>query len=109
MIDISDGLRADAEHLSAASGVRLAVDSACLPVGPGVARDAALGSGEEYELLATIPPAAYAALAADWASRFSAPLTVVGQVVARDADGGENPAGSSPNGFDHFVTRSPTR
>ncbi|MCU0648823.1 MAG: thiamine-phosphate kinase [Gemmatimonadaceae bacterium] len=56
MIDVSDGLAADAEHLATASGVTLELRLAALPVLPGVAPEAALASGEEYELLVTAPP-----------------------------------------------------
>ncbi len=109
MIDVSDGLRADAEHVSAASGVRIELDIARVPKGPGINPETALGSGEEYELLATIPPASYAALSRDWDSRFAVPLTVVGQVVAHSSSAGSHAADSPPNGFDHFAPAAPTR
>jgi thiamine-monophosphate kinase len=58
MIDISDGLASDVRHLAAASNVGVALDRA--PVAVGVARamgdegvSAALGGGEDYELLFT--------------------------------------------------------
>ena len=56
MLDLSDGLAADAAHLAAASGVQLVVDIASLPLAPGVAdpRRAAEG-GEDYELLVSLP------------------------------------------------------
>jgi len=66
MIDISDGLGADARHLAAASGVGLHIDAAALPVAEGVAEVAAaldldplelaVSGGEDYELLAAVPP-----------------------------------------------------
>ena len=65
MIDISDGLGADAGHLADASGVSLSIELQTLPLAEGIAavlggsraaeRVAASG-GEDYELLATIPP-----------------------------------------------------
>lgn len=66
MIDISDGLGGDARHLAAASGVRLSIELARLPLQEGVVEVAgaaagdvhelATGRGEDYELLATLPP-----------------------------------------------------
>lgn len=81
MLDISDGLAADARHVGAASAVVLQLDNARLPLGPGITPASALVSGEEYELLATIPPAAFAALAGHWAAHSAVPLTVVGTVM----------------------------
>ncbi len=65
MIDISDGLGADAGHLAAASGLGIEINMERVPVGPGVeALAAAAGhgplefvasGGEDYELLCTLP------------------------------------------------------
>ena len=55
MIDISDGLAADAGHLAAASRVRIEIDLAQIPCHPGVAPRDAAASGEEYELLVALP------------------------------------------------------
>ena len=70
-IDISDGLASELGHLSERSAACLAVRGAAVPLHPalgGFARgrsalEIALGSGEEYELLFTLPPARRAALA----------------------------------------------
>ncbi len=56
MLDISDGLAADARHLAAASGVGLEIALERLPCWDGVAPLAAAASGEEFELLVTLPP-----------------------------------------------------
>ncbi len=66
MIDLSDGLGGDAVHLSIQSGAGLRIDAASLPVAEGVAEVAAAAGrdplelaasgGEDYELLAALPP-----------------------------------------------------
>ena len=73
MIDISDGLGAEAEHLAAASGMGLEIEVDRVPRGVGVAEvaDAAgrdpyelmVSGGEDYELLCSIPRAALSACA----------------------------------------------
>ena len=54
MLDISDGLAADAAHLAARSGCRLAIGVERVPLADGATIDD-LGFGEDYELLAATP------------------------------------------------------
>lgn len=71
MIDLSDGLARDAGQLAQASNLRARIRLADLPLAPGVSALAkfsgidpgrfAAESGEEYELLCTLPAAAFGA------------------------------------------------
>lgn len=66
MLDLSDGLAADARHLAAASGVRLDIQLERVPTSPAAVTAAlaggkespvyAAGGGEDYELLVALPP-----------------------------------------------------
>ncbi len=77
MIDVSDGLVSDAEHLATASGACLTINLDRLPVLHGCDPHDAARSGEEYELLFTVP----APLDADdFARAFKLPLSAIGAV-----------------------------
>jgi thiamine-monophosphate kinase len=104
MIDISDGLARDAGHIGDASGVKLTIELDKIPLANGI-EDAkfAAGSGEEYELLATLPAEMFE-VAQGAVAESGVALTAIGRVSdgsgaeLLDARGGHVPI----RGFDHF-------
>jgi thiamine-monophosphate kinase len=116
MIDVSDGLGADAGQLAAASGVRVLLELDRLPVQPGVPEAAAAArldpddltaaGGEDYELLAALPVDRVADATAA-AAAAGTELTVIGKtapgqgVELRASDGSVR----RPEGFDHLLDR----
>jgi thiamine-monophosphate kinase len=103
MIDISDGLAQDAGQLAAASGVAVEIALEHLPCWPGVTPAAAAASGEEFELLVTLP--AEFAAAAQLVEATGLTLTRIGACVAgsglRMRENGQRI--TAPPGFDHFA------
>jgi thiamine-monophosphate kinase len=116
MIDVSDGLGADAAHLAAASGVAVALELDRVPVaGVAVPEAHRLGvppewfaaeSGEEYELLVALPEPFEQDDVLAFRSAAGMPLTRVGRVRAGAgllAELAGKPVALA--GFDHFVRR----
>jgi len=104
MIDVSDGLAADAGHLAAASGVRVEIALERIPRWPGATARAAAQSGEEYELLVALPRRFDERAARAFRRATGLPLTRIGACTrgggARVTDNGRPAA--SLSGFDHF-------
>jgi thiamine-monophosphate kinase len=116
MIDISDGIGADAGQIAAASRVRASIELERLPVQAGVAEvaaaaelervDLAAAGGEDYELLAVLP----AELTEDATAAVSAQggrLTTIGRTAPGEGVELRGPDGSvrQPLGFDHLRPR----
>jgi thiamine-monophosphate kinase len=84
MIDISDGLSAELNHLAAASRASMAIEVEQVPVGNGIEALKAVASGEEYELLCAAPANLDTA---DFERRFEIPLTRIGRVTSQGSPG----------------------
>ena len=119
MIDISDGLSSDLLHICRASGVAAVVDAEALPLSAAARRtaepiDAALGDGEDFELLFCVSPADAEKLQGCWPDRSSVLLSRIGRITPcgsigqgdehrtflRRADGSVEPM--KPSGWEHF-------
>ena len=96
MMDLSDGLAKDLPRLAAASGCGFEIADK-LPANPGCTREQALGDGEDYELLLTVPEKRWKAAATAWKQAFpKLPLSVIGRLT--EPGKGTELTG----GWDHF-------
>ena len=109
MIDISDSLARDLQHIATASGVGAEIVADDVPVNPDLAGDetaalqAALHDGEDYELLFTVSTA--------WARKLcdrqplSVPITRIGTIVEGAGltliDSGGRRGALEPTGWEH--------
>ncbi len=92
LIDLSDGLGGDARHLAEAGGIAIAIDADALPLAPGVTEVAAaagrdplelaVAGGEDYELLAALPPGSLAEAEARVGETGETALARIGEVRA---------------------------
>lgn len=115
-MDLSDGLFGDLPKLLAASGVAGRIDVRRLPVAAAVRAvfpqdwlELATRGGEDYELLFTAPPAAWAAIERA-ASEIGDSVTAIGEITDQDGGGPRldvvgldgTTRGMAPGAFDHF-------
>lgn len=108
MIDLSDGLVADAGHLAAASGVGIEIDAEGVPVFPGADATDALAGGEDYELLFSAPAGSVERRRDEVESVAGTPLCRIGRIVVGEGvrlfEGGR-PRALASAGYDHFRER----
>jgi thiamine-monophosphate kinase len=110
MIDVSDGLSLDLSRVCVAAGVGARIRMADIPVAAGATLEEALGGGEDYELLATLPDAeAVTRASVEIKQSFGVALTDIGEIVEGAAvivtDGASERA-LEPTGWDHFAAPS---
>ena len=109
MIDISDGLAADLNHICQASGCGAVVRAKDVPISPAATGrpnplEAALHDGEDFELLFAVDPADEQRAVESLAGLVE--VTVIGEftdknLLLQHADGTLTPL--EPRGWQHFV------
>ena len=107
MIDVSDGLVADARRVADASGVMIRIGTGVVPVDAGAGDlNLALEGGEDYELMFTAPAGAGSRIRA-LGQEMAVALTRIGRVeegtgvVLEDSRGRRSVPGRG--GYDHFA------
>ncbi|MEX2107868.1 MAG: thiamine-phosphate kinase [Solirubrobacterales bacterium] len=114
MIDLSDGLGGDGSRLAEASGVGLRVNTGSLPIADGVGELAAatgqeaarlaVSGGEDYELLATLPPDRFESARSAVEKAGGIALTKIGEAIEGEGVEIRLPGGEllKPSGFDQL-------
>jgi thiamine-monophosphate kinase len=124
-IDLSDGLATDLEHILEMSRVGAEIRTEKIPIAQAAFRKVektnqlftktwnqrsplqhALGDGEDFELLFTVPQGQATALTAAWRKKFRTRLTAIGTITNRDGEIKWLEHGRSMTlpvtGFEHF-------
>lgn len=87
MMDLSDGLAVDLPRLLEGTNCGYRIDREALLVHEDASLESAIGEGEDYELLMTLPDKDTESLINGWQAEFpGTPLTVIGEVVAETED-----------------------
>jgi len=119
MIDLSDGLGADASHLAKESGVAVQIEAGSLPLAKGIAEIAAAAGrdplelaasgGEDYELLAALPPNRLSDASIAIGEAAETTLTPIGGVEAGAGVEIRLPGGKrlETRGYDHLAGPEP--
>lgn len=114
MIDLSDGLGGDTAHLAHASGAAIRIEAGSLPLAEGLAEvaaaagkdplEVAVSGGEDYELLAALPPGKLTEASTRIAEGAETTLTPIGRVEAGEGVEIRLPGGErlEAQGYDHF-------
>lgn len=114
VIDISDGLLADCQHILQQSGVGAKIEVAQLPLSQAMCEETdfmqavqlALTSGDDYELCFCVPPNKLS-LISDLSKKLKLPLTPIGEVTQQkdllvfNHDGSQLHFATS--GYNHFI------
>jgi len=96
MMDLSDGLLADAPRLAAASHCGFTLDQAAIPCRRGCSIESALGDGEDYELLFAVSPTHAARLEKEWPFPQTR-LTAIGRLCEENTS-----CPKISGGYEHF-------
>ena len=99
MMDISDGLAMDLPRLAKSSGdIGYEIDLESIPIHSDADLAAAVGDGEDYELLFTVADDSTDELLSEWTREFGegSPLSVIGEML------GSKSRTSLEGGWEHF-------
>lgn len=117
MIDISDGLATDLQHVVKRSGVGACIDLVKIPVAPAAEQidsrpgiEHALGDGEDFELLFTVPAERRLEFESAWTTTFDLPCTAIGSMTttggACECVGSDGTRSAPAGGYQHFASAS---